>query len=115
MLKIVFSMHQFIKTLKLFQQYASFLQTRITKFSQDYVDPIVIDPLLDSINYILRDFKDKLLLDTFHINRFMLAFVSTPYGTVNTQCQLNNAIQGTESLDNFENKCKYPQHLQQDM
>ena len=37
--------------------------------------------------------KNKVFIDTYYINRLKLASVPTPAGTVNTQQQLNKAIQ----------------------
>ena len=56
---------------------------------------------------ILRE--NRVLLDTFHINKLKLEFVSTTSGTVNTQGQLSKAIQDTNNIENTatNKKCIY--------
>ena len=51
--------------------------------------------------------ENRVLLDTFHSNSLQLAFVSTPSATVNTQCQVNKAIEGTNVLENSDDRSKY--------
>ena len=67
-------MHQCIKKLKIFSEgnsvylhvpHASFLQTGITKFGQDYTGLLVIDTVLDSTHYKFRDLENRVKLDTF--------------------------------------------------
>ena len=67
------------------------LKTGTTKFRHNFVCLLVINIVLDSTQYQLRDLEYRVLLDTFHTNRLKLAFVSTPAGMVNTQQQLNKA------------------------
>ena len=52
-----------------------FLQTETTKFC---IGSLVIDIVLGSTNYKLRHPENRVLLDTFTINRIKLVFVSTP-------------------------------------
>ena len=86
--------------------HASFPSTGTTRFSQGYVGPSVTDTVLDSTHYKLRDLENRLLIDTFHINRLKLVFVSTPADTVNTQQQLNKAFQVTNTLTNSPGNIK---------
>ena len=49
------------------------------------VGPLVTVIVLDSMHYKINDLENRELLDTFHINRLKLAFVSTPAGPISTQ------------------------------
>ena len=46
--------------------HVSSLQTGTAKIHQDYVVSLVIDNLLDSTHYKLRDLENRLLLNTLH-------------------------------------------------
>ena len=48
-----------------------------TKYQQDYVHSLVINTVLDSTHYKLRDLENRVLLHTFHIKRIKPAFVSS--------------------------------------
>ena len=72
-----------------------------------------MNTVLDSTYYKLRDIKNKVLLDIFHINRLKLTYMFTPAGTVNTQQQLNKAIQGvsiTNTIKYSNSNIKSIQH-----
>ena len=62
------------------------------KFHQDYLGSLVFDTVLDSTYYKLRALQNRVLIDTFNINRLNLAFVPTPFSMVTTQGQLEKAI-----------------------
>ena len=57
----------------------------MNKFQKAYIGSLVIDAVLHSTHYKLKDSANRVLLDASHINRLKLAFVSTLSGTVNTQ------------------------------
>ena len=46
-------------------------------------------------------------MDTFDVNRLILAFVSNQSCTVNTQGQLKNAIYGTNYTNNTSSETNY--------
>ena len=71
-----------------FAPHASSLQSGTTKFRQDFIGPLVIDTVLDSTHYKLRDLANRILPDIYHINRLKAARVLTPKGTVITQQDL---------------------------
>ena len=87
------------------------LQTGTTKFQQDYVGLLVINTLLDSTHHKLRDSDHGVLLDMFHLNRLLLAFTSP--GTINTQHELNKAIQGTNAINNTAHAASNTKSIQQ--
>ena len=46
---------------------------------------LVMDMIFYSTQYELKELGNIVLLDTFHINRLKLAFVSMPTGTINSE------------------------------
>ena len=46
----------------------SVLQTDTTKFKQDFIDPLFIDPAFDKTHYRLKDATGLLLDGTSHVN-----------------------------------------------
>ena len=52
------------------------------KLHHDYVGPFFNDTVLYSTYYKFRYLENSVFLDTFHINRFKLVFISTPFATV---------------------------------
>ena len=84
--------------------HASSLHTVIVTFCEGYMGPLVIDILLDSINYKLKDLENRVLVDIFHINRLQLALVSISTGTATTQLQLNITFNGVTCIEEHSNE-----------
>ena len=65
------------------------------KFCQDYIGQLVLDPLLNSTHHKLRGLEIRILVNTFHINRFKLIFVSILASKSNTQADEQSLSQCT--------------------
>ena len=87
----------------LLASHASSLQTRAIKFQQHYGGSLVIDTVLDSTHFILRDLESGVLLYSLYIHRLKLSFESTTSGTANIESYLTNAIQGTNTTNSTDN------------
>ena len=73
----------------------SALQTDITKFKQDFIDPLFIDTALDKTHYRLKDATGLLLDGMYHVNQIKIGSVHTPQGIVNTFDGYEKALKNT--------------------
>ena len=64
--------------------HSSALQTRTTKFRQNFIGPLFIDTTLDKTHCRLKDATGLLLDGTYHVNCIKKGSVCTPQGIVNT-------------------------------
>ena len=62
--------------------HASVLQMNTTKFKQDFIGPLFIDPALDKMHYRLKDVTELLLDGTYHMNHIKKGSAHTPLGIV---------------------------------
>jgi hypothetical protein len=72
--------------------HASALQTGTTKFRQDFVGPLVVDSVVDSTHYILKDMHDRPIPDIYHINRIKPYYKDTDEGNVSEQQKLRDVV-----------------------
>ena len=74
--------------------HASSLQTRTTKFRQDFIGPLVVKTRLDTTHYTLSDLIGWILPDVYQINRLKQARVMTSCGIVTSI----KGLTGTETI-----------------
>ena len=75
--------------------HSSALQTDTTKFRQDFIGPLFIDPALDKTHYRLKDATGLLLDGTYLMNRIKKGSVCIPQGIVSTFDGYEKALKNT--------------------
>ena len=75
--------------------HASALQTKTTKFKQDFIGPLFIDTALDKTRYRLKDVTGLLLDGMYHINRIKKGSARTPLGIVDKFDTYETALKNT--------------------
>ena len=61
-----------------------FRQENVNPIKITYI-PLITNTVLDFIHYKFRDLENRVLIDTFHINRLKLAVILTSASTVTNQ------------------------------
>ena len=88
--------------------HASALQTNTTKFKQDFIGPLFIDPALDKTHYRLKDATGLLLDGTYHVNHIKKGSAHTPLGIVDKfdtyETALKNTLLNKFAIETLNNK-----------
>ena len=77
----------------LFAPSAVSLQTNTKKCHADFVDPLVINRVLDEVHYILSDLQGQILCGVYHVRRLKKAQLRTSIGNVTTYDELKTTFQ----------------------
>ena len=78
------------------------LQTRTTKFRQDFIGPLVVKTRLDTTHYTLFDLIGWILPDVYQINRLKQARVMT-------SCGIATSIKGLTGTETIPLQCTSPE------